>query len=241
MSAQFVSDLHLDPGSPAATDCFLRFLAGPARDGDRLFILGDLFEAWLGDDAADDHALTVIKALRGYVDSGRSVGFLPGNRDFLVGAGFADATGARPLPDEAVTRVAGRRALLMHGDTLCRDDVAYQRYRAVVHRPGLRRAFLALPAGLRRRLARQLRARSQAANAGKPAAIMDVTPAAVDEAMNRHGVELLIHGHTHRPAIHRPAGAAGRGTRIVLGAWHEAGSVLRFAGGTPELVTLPFA
>jgi UDP-2,3-diacylglucosamine hydrolase len=240
MAPQFVSDLHLDPGRPAATACFLRFLAGPARDGDQLFILGDLFEAWLGDDAADEHATTVMAALRDYAATGRAVGFLRGNRDFLVGQAFAAATGASLLADEAVTTVGGRRALLMHGDTLCTDDAAYQRYRAVVHRPGVRRAFLALPAALRRGLASYLRSRSQAANATKPAAIMDVSPAAVAAAMDRHGVDLLIHGHTHRPAIHRPAGGSGSGTRIVLGAWHEAGSVLRFAGPEPELVTLPF-
>jgi UDP-2,3-diacylglucosamine hydrolase len=240
MAPQFVSDLHLDPARPAATDCFLRFLAGPARDGDQLFILGDLFEAWLGDDAADDHAGTVMAALQDYSASGRALGFLPGNRDFLIGPAFAAATGATLLADEALTAVAGRRALLMHGDTLCTGDAAYQRYRAVVHRPAVRRAFLALPAALRRRLARYLRSRSRAANASKPAAIMDVTPAAVDDAMDRHGVDLLIHGHTHRPAVHRPAVAGGRGTRVVLGAWHEAGSVLRFAGSEPELVTLPF-
>lgn len=240
MAPQFVSDLHLDPARPAATACFLRFLAGPARDCDQLFILGDLFEAWLGDDAADDHAAVVLAALRDYTGTGRSVGFLPGNRDFLVGPAFAAATGATLLADEAVTTVAGRRALLMHGDTLCTGDAAYQRYRAVVHQPVVRGAFLALPAALRRRLARNLRARSQAANATKPAAIMDVSTAAVAAAMNRHGVDLLVHGHTHRPAIHRLAAAGGRGTRVVLGAWHEAGCVLRFAGPEPELVTLPF-
>jgi UDP-2,3-diacylglucosamine hydrolase len=181
-----------------------------------------------------------MAALRDYAATGRAVGFLRGNRDFLVGQAFAAATGASLLADEAVTTVGGRRALLMHGDTLCTDDAAYQRYRAVVHRPGVRRAFLALPAALRRGLASYLRSRSQAANATKPAAIMDVSPAAVAAAMDRHGVDLLIHGHTHRPAIHRPAGGSGSGTRIVLGAWHEAGSVLRFAGPEPELVTLPF-
>jgi UDP-2,3-diacylglucosamine hydrolase len=240
MAPQFVSDLHLDPGRPAATACFLRFLAGPARDGDQLFILGDLFEAWLGDDAADDHARKVMAALRDYAATGRTVGFLHGNRDFLVGPAFAAATGSTLLADEAVTVVAGRRALLMHGDTLCTGDAAYQRYRALVHRPGVRRAFLALPAALRRRLAGYLRSRSQAANATKPMAIMDVSPSAVAAVMDRHGVELLIHGHTHRPAIHRPAGAGAGGTRVVLGAWHESGSVLRFAGTEPELVTLPF-
>jgi UDP-2,3-diacylglucosamine hydrolase len=241
MAPQFVSDLHLDPARPAATACFLDFLAGAARDGDGLFILGDLFEAWLGDDAADEHAATVIAALRRYADTGRSLGFMPGNRDFLVGAGFAAATGAGLLGDEAVTVIAGQRALLMHGDTLCTDDTAYQRYRAVVRRPVVSRAFLALPAAARRRLARYLRTRSRAANATKPAAIMDVNPAAVATCMARHGVDLLIHGHTHRPAIHRPAAAGGGGTRIVLGAWHEAGSVLRFGSAGPELAALPFS
>jgi UDP-2,3-diacylglucosamine hydrolase len=241
MAPQFVSDLHLDPARPAATACFLRFLEGAARDGDGLYILGDLFEAWLGDDAADDHAATVLVALRRYADTGRHLGFLRGNRDFLVGAGFAAATGAVLLADESVVPVAGERTLLMHGDTLCTDDLAYQRFRTVVRRPGVARAFLALPASARRRLAGWLRARSSAANATKPAAIMDVNPAAVAACMARHGVGLLIHGHTHRPAIHRPASGQAGGTRIVLGAWHEAGSVLRFGTAGPELATLPFS
>jgi UDP-2,3-diacylglucosamine hydrolase len=241
MHAQFISDLHLDASRPDATRTLLAFLAGPAREADALYILGDLFEAWVGDDAADDHALAVARALAAYAASGRRCGFVAGNRDFLLGPAFARRAGLELLPEETTITVAGERALLMHGDTLCTADIAYQRYRRLVHRPGVQAAFLALPVALRRGVARRLRARSGAASATKPDYIMDVDPGAVRAAIDRHRVGLLIHGHTHRPAIHALAGAGGPARRVVLGAWHTAGSVLRFAGGEPELVSLPFA
>lgn len=240
MRAQFISDLHLDASRPDATRAFVAFLAGPAREADVLFILGDLFEAWVGDDAADDHARDVGQALAAYTASGRRCGFVAGNRDFLLGPAFARHAGLELLPEETPATVAGQPALLMHGDTLCTADVAYQRYRRVVHQPVVQAAFLALPAGLRRRVARRLRARSGTASATKPDHIMDVDPAAVRAAIDRHGARLLIHGHTHRPGIHAVTGAAGPARRIVLGAWHTAGSALRFAGGEPELISLPF-
>jgi UDP-2,3-diacylglucosamine hydrolase len=240
MRAQFISDLHLDASRPAATRAFLAFLTGPARDAEALYILGDLFEAWVGDDAADDHARDVAHALADFTASGRRCGFVAGNRDFLVGAAFARRAGLELLAEETTATVAGEPALLMHGDTLCTSDLAYQRYRRVVHRPVVQAAFLALPATVRRGVARRLRARSGAASATKPDHIMDVDPTAVRAALDRHGVRLLIHGHTHRPGIHVLGTAGGPARRVVLGAWHTAGSVLRFAGGEPELVSLPF-
>jgi UDP-2,3-diacylglucosamine hydrolase len=240
MRAQFISDLHLDASRPDATRAFLAFLAGPAREADALFILGDLFEAWVGDDATDDHARDVARALADFTATGRRCGFVAGNRDFLLGPAFARRAGLELLAEESQATVAGQPALLMHGDTLCTADLAYQRYRRVVHQRAVQAAFLALPVAIRRAVARRLRARSGAASSTKPDHIMDVDGDAVRAAIDRHGVRLLIHGHTHRPGVHAVAGTAGPARRVVLGAWHTAGSVLRFAGGEPELVSLPF-
>ena len=241
MTSLFVSDLHLDASRPAATDCFLRFLAGPARDAGTLYILGDLFEAWSGDDAAGVHEQDILHALRRYTTAGCRHYFLKGNRDFLVGSRFAAESGAALLDDETVIEIDNHRALLMHGDTLCTDDRAYQRYRHLVRRPMVQSLYLALPIGLRSGITAYARRRSMRANAGKPAAIMDVNPLAVADALRRHGVQLMIHGHTHRPAIHaldldgRPA------RRIVLGAWYEQGSVLYWSKSGPDLRALRFS
>jgi UDP-2,3-diacylglucosamine hydrolase len=240
MTALFVSDLHLDASRPAATDCFLRFLDGPARDAGTLYILGDLFEAWTGDDAAGPHEQEIIAALRRYTGAGHHCQVLRGNRDFLLGHRFAAETGTTLLPDEALAEVNGTRALLMHGDTLCTDDHAYQRYRNLVHRPGIQAVYLALPVALRSGIADYARRRSMAANAGKPAAIMDVSEAAVTDALRRHGVQLLIHGHTHRPAVHTLEIAGQMARRIVLGDWYAQGSVLHWTAAGPELRALAF-
>lgn len=241
MNALFVSDLHLDASRPAATTCFLRFLAGEARQVDALYILGDLFEAWTGDDATGPHERSVMQALSAYTTSGRRCYLLPGNRDFLVGTRFSERTGVTILDDEAVVDLAGRQVLLMHGDTLCTDDRAYQRYRRLVHRRWLQALYLALPAAFRRGIANFARRRSQASNATKPAAIMDVNPQAVAAVLRRHGVRWLIHGHTHRPDIHVLDLDGREGRRFVLGDWYEQGSVLRCCGAEPpRLETLSF-
>jgi len=241
MTALFISDLHLDASRPAATDCFLRFLAGPARDAGTLYILGDLFEAWTGDDAAGPHERRILDELRRFTMAGSRCLFLRGNRDFLVGAGFAADTGAALLPDEALVDLEGRRTLLMHGDTLCTDDHAYQRYRRFVHRSAVQALYLTLPARVRSGIAAYARRRSMAANAGKPPAIMDVNPVAVADALRRHGAQLLIHGHTHRPAVHALTVDGKTVQRVVLGAWYEQGSVLHWTATGPELRILSFA
>lgn len=240
MTALFVSDLHLDASRPAATDCFLRFLAGPARDAGTLYVLGDLFEAWTGDDAADPHEQEVLAALRRYTGTGRDCQFLRGNRDFLIGPRFAAETGANLLPDEALVDLEGTPALLMHGDTLCTDDHAYQRYRRLVHHPAAQAIYLRLPVRLRSGIAGYARRRSMAANAGKPAAIMDVNQLAVTDALRRHHVQLLIHGHTHRPAVHALEVDGRPARRIVLGDWYTQGSVLQWTAAGPELRALAF-
>jgi UDP-2,3-diacylglucosamine hydrolase len=240
MTALFVSDLHLDASRPAATDCFLRFLAGAARDAGDLYILGDLFEAWTGDDAAGPHEQEILAALRRYTSTGRHCRFMRGNRDFLVGPRFAAETGAILLPDEALVNVDGTRALVMHGDTLCTDDHAYQRYRRLVHHPAAQSLYLGLPVRLRSGIAAYARRRSMAANASKPAAIMDVNQLAVADALRRHHVRLLIHGHTHRPAVHALEIDGKMARRIVLGDWYSRGSVLQWTAAGPELRALAF-
>jgi len=240
MTALFVSDLHLDASRPAATDCFLRFLTGPARDAGTLYILGDLFEAWSGDDAAGAHEKEILSALKRYTTAGGRHFFLRGNRDFLVGSRFAAESATTLLDDETLIEINGDRILLMHGDTLCTDDHAYQRYRRFVRSPITQSIYLALPVPLRSGIAAYARRRSMRANEGKPAAVMDVTPAAVADALRRHGTLQMIHGHTHRPAIHSLDLDGQPARRIVLGAWYEQGSALHWSAAGPELRTLAF-
>ena len=229
MTTLFVSDLHLDPERPAITELFGRFLDGEARDADALYILGDLFEAWVGDDDPGETGAFVAGRLRALVDAGVPVSFIRGNRDFLLGADYARRCGMRLLPDPAVVVVHGEPTLLLHGDLLCTDDVAYQQFRAQTRDPAWQARFLAQPLQARLAFAAQARAASQARHgelqaSGMAEAITDVAPATVQAWFARYGVRRMIHGHTHRPAIHDE----GHGnTRIVLGDWYEQGSLLR--------------
>lgn len=236
MTTLFVSDLHLHASRPAVTECFLRFLSHAASQAQALYILGDLFESWIGDDAPGPTGIEVGAALRRLTDRGVACNFMRGNRDFLVGRRFADQAGLTLLPDEFVIELHGERALLMHGDTLCTDDHAYQRYRRVVRSPVTQALYLALPVRGRNRIEAQLRSRSTAGYDSKPAMLMDVNQQAVAATMQRHGVSLLIHGHTHRPAIHRfETVDLQTARRIVLGDWYEQGSVLAWTRSGPEL------
>lgn len=238
MPILFISDLHLDPGRPQITDLFLRFLQVRVPSSQALYILGDLFEAWVGDD--DDSALAnqVCEALAKASASGPPIYFMTGNRDFLAGAGFAQRTGVHMLGEQEVLDLAGHRSLLMHGDQLCTDDVDYQRFRAMVRDPQWTERFLAEPLPRRRAVAQSLRDTSQQAMRGKSSEIMDVNQVEVEAAMKRHNVSLLVHGHTHRPAVHdfhlqgRPV------TRVVLGDWFHQGSLFTvYQDGHFELST----
>lgn len=223
----FISDLHLHPARPALTDLLLNFLAQPARQAKALYILGDLFEAWIGDDDDAEPGRTVAAALRTLTDAGVPVYFLHGNRDFLLGEGFAAASGVQLLPESVVIELAGEPTLLLHGDTLCIDDQEYQAFRAQVRHPAWQAQILALPLEQRRALAGQLRETSRQAGQQKTAEITDVNLMEVERVLRTHGVRRLIHGHTHRPAIHewRLDGQPAR--RAVLGDWREQhGSVL---------------
>ena len=226
MTTLFISDLHLDAERPAITRLFREFLSGEARSASALYILGDLFEAWIGDD--DDAALVaeVADALSALSSSGVPIAFVHGNRDFLLGETFAARCGMRLLPEASVETIEGRPTLLLHGDTLCTDDVAYQAFRRHSRDPRWQAQMLAQPIPVRRALARQARAESAKHMAGAAAEIMDVNADAVTSAFAAHRVDRMIHGHTHRPAIHSLDVQGKPAQRVVLGDWYEQGSVL---------------
>lgn len=223
----FISDLHLAPARPALAAAFAAFCAGPARGAAALYVLGDLFDAWIGDDQLrDPQAAGVAAALRGVSAAGVPVGVMHGNRDLLLGARFVQAAGATLLPEQVVVDVAGTPTLLLHGDELCLDDTDYQRFRAWSHDPARQRRFLTLPYFVRRGFMAWARRRSRLKTAGKPAPIMDVTPDAVAAALREHRVRRMIHGHTHRPALHRLAVDGNACERWVLSDWYDRGSYL---------------
>lgn len=216
----FISDLHLSPDEPATVARFLAFLDGPARTAAGLTILGDLFEYWAGDDdLADPFNQHIVTALRALADSGVPVSFMAGNRDFLIGADFAAATGLALLPDPCVREIAGTRTLLTHGDTLCTDDDEYQQFRRHVRDPAWQDAFLARPLVERKAEITALRQRSEQEKSIKPLALMDVNSAAVASALHTHDVQALIHGHTHRQALHTQEVDGHACQRWVLGDW----------------------
>jgi UDP-2,3-diacylglucosamine hydrolase len=228
MTTLFISDLHLDAERPAITDLFGRFLEDEARGADALYILGDLFEAWVGDDDPSDVGAFVADRLAALDRAGTPSYFIRGNRDFLLGDDYARRARMRILNDPAVVMLEGAPTVLMHGDTLCTDDKAYQAFRAQTRDPAWQAQFLSQPLPARLAFAQQARAASQAHQSGLKQeglmeAITDVAPATVDATMARFGISRLIHGHTHRPKIHDET----HGTRIVLGDWYEQGSVLR--------------
>ncbi|MEO5702304.1 MAG: UDP-2,3-diacylglucosamine diphosphatase [Gammaproteobacteria bacterium] len=237
----FISDLHLCAERPASTALFLKFLEQDARHCAALYILGDLFEAWLGDDDTHPESLRVMAALRRVTDHGVLVYIMHGNRDFLIGSGFETMTGCRLLPDPCVIHLYDEPTLLMHGDTLCTQDTEYQTIRLQVRDPAWQQALLALPLAQRVELARRYRLESQEKMRNKSEAIMDVDQAAVETIMREHGVRRLIHGHTHRPAVHDFYIDGEQAQRIVLGDWYEQGSALWCDAGGCELQQLPLS
>lgn len=240
MATLFIADLHLCVEEPAITAGFLRFLAGEARKADALYILGDLFEAWIGDDDPNPLHCQMAAAIKAVSDSGVPCYFIHGNRDFLLGKRFARESGMTLLPEEKVLELYGRRVLIMHGDTLCTDDAGYQAFRAKVHKPWLQMLFLALPLFVRKRIAARMRANSKEANSSKSLAIMDVNQNAVVSAMEKHQVQWLIHGHTHRPAVHELIANQQPAFRVVLGAWHTEGSMVKVTADDVELIHFRF-
>ncbi|MCI4184781.1 UDP-2,3-diacylglucosamine diphosphatase [Dickeya dianthicola] len=239
MTTLFISDLHLSEQEPAITAGFLRFLREDAPGAEALYILGDLFDAWIGDDDPAPLHATVAQALKTLADAGVACYFAHGNRDFLLGARFARQSGLRLLATETVLDLYGRRTLLLHGDTLCTDDRTYQRFRRKVHNPLIQRLFLWLPLSLRLRIATRMRAASRQANQHKSMTIMDVNADEVMARLQHHQATLMIHGHTHRPAIHPIEQAGVHAERAVLGAWHQEGSLLRVTADDVRLISFP--
>lgn len=227
----FISDLHLSPERPALVEAFHALVAGPARGAAALYVIGDLFDVWLGDDQLREPlAAGVARTFAGLAATGTPVSLQRGNRDFLLGQRFARAAGATLLDDAVVHDVQGTPTLIMHGDALCTDDVDYQRFRAYWQDPVHRRRLLALPYVFRRGIAAFFRARSKRATASKPEAIMDINAGAVADALRRRGVTRLIHGHTHRPGRHELTVDGRACERYVLADWYRSASYLRVDG-----------
>jgi UDP-2,3-diacylglucosamine hydrolase len=228
MTTLFIADLHLDPSRPAVTRAFLQLLEQQASSADALYILGDLFEVWLGDDDSTPLSQSVIAGLQQLTASGTPVYLMHGNRDFLLGEDFCHQSGCQLIADPSVIDCYGHRVLLMHGDALCTDDAAYMAFRAQCRTNTWQTEILSRPLEQRRALAQQMRAESKQANSNKPADIMDVNPDEVVKALRENQVSLLIHGHTHRPAVHDIQIGNDSGQRVVLGDWDESGWLLRY-------------
>jgi UDP-2,3-diacylglucosamine hydrolase len=228
MHSIFISDLHLAPERPKIVEVFFRFVVDSATHAHALYILGDLFETWVGDDDLEDaFNARVAEALSRLTSGGTRLYLMHGNRDLLMGRILAARCGARLISDPYVADLHGAKTLLMHGDTLCSDDVDYQKFRAHVHSPDVQRAFLAQPLSERRRQVQGLRAESEESKQRKTEEIMDVAPATVEEALRSHGYPRLIHGHTHRPGRHVHVVDGHACERWVLPDWYTQGGYLR--------------
>jgi UDP-2,3-diacylglucosamine hydrolase len=234
----FISDLHIDASRPAIIQQFARFLETEAVSAAALYILGDLFESWIGDDAPDAAQSAAIAAIRALTATGVPCFVMHGNRDFLLSRQFCAMSGAQLLPDPLIVILYGEPVLVMHGDALCSDDRAYQRLRATVRDADWQRHFLGLSIKARGALAGAARAGSQAHTAAMENTITDVNADSVAMALRAAGTSMLLHGHTHRPAIHTFEVDGRPCTRIVLGDWYDQGSVLRWDHNGPELQSL---
>ena len=233
-----ISDLHLEEERPDITRAFLRFLQERAMQADALYILGDFFEVWIGDDGMTPFQHQIAAALRQLSEAGTRIFLMHGNRDFLIGRAFCREAGCTLLKDPSVVALEGERVLLMHGDSLCTADEAYMRMRRILRNPPVLFILRHLPLGKRRQLARKLRNESRAQTRMKAAEITDVTPTEVERVMSEHGVRTLIHGHTHRPCIHAMTVNGQAAQRIVLGDWDRQGWALQI--DDHGLVQTPF-
>jgi UDP-2,3-diacylglucosamine hydrolase len=232
----FISDLHLSAERPEASEKFFAFMAGKARGAAALYVLGDLFEVWIGDDDPDEFNRRIVDAFAALVKSGTPLYLMHGNRDFLLGRRFCAATGGTLLADPTVVDVDGTPTLLMHGDTLCTDDHDYQKWRRKARNRVLQFVFLALSLDRRRKISVKGREKSKQVIAAKTAEIMDVNAGAVAEALRQHRVSRLIHGHTHRPGRHEHVVDGRRCERWVLPDWYGPGGYLQIDQGKPTLV-----
>jgi len=221
MTTLFIADLHLSEARPDLTNAFIRFLATKATQANALYILGDLFEFWIGDDEQSPLQQQVTRALKTLSDHGCQLFYSHGNRDFMIGKRFARECGMTLLPPIYACELAGEKTLLLHGDQLCTDDEAYQRFRRITSWPWLQWVFLHLPLSRRVNIAQKIRQGSHKGKQQKSRSIMDVTPISVNDCFEHHQATLMIHGHTHRPMIHPLALNNGQTVRrIVLGDWN---------------------
>lgn len=239
MAVLFVSDLHLDAAAPEAIEQFLEFLGVQAARAEALYVLGDLFEVWIGDDDPEPAKARVSAAIGALTGRGVPCFILHGNRDFLLAASFCERTGSILLPDPVMIELWGERVLLTHGDALCTGDLPYQELRTTVRSSDWQRRFLALPVAVRSRLADRVRAGSRAHTARTVPFVMDVSADAVLSAYRATGARRIIHGHTHRPGVHELTLGGESVWRVVLGAWYERGSYLHGEAGRYELRELP--
>jgi len=239
MATLFISDLHLEADRPEIGEQFLDFLDEEAADAEALYILGDFFEYWVGDDDPDEYYASIKRSLRAFTDSGVPTYFMHGNRDFMIGETFAEQTGVTILPDPYPLDLFGKRVLLSHGDALCTDDTEYQKVRTMTRNPDWQAMILAKPLEERIAIAKQARAQSEERNKTLSESIIDVNPEAVKQTLSEHGVEILLHGHTHRPGIHGVEVDDRFAKRVVLGDWYDQGSVLRWDEDGLELSAIP--
>ncbi len=227
MSTLFISDLHLSPERPELTELAVYFLQNTTQDVTSLYILGDLFNTWLGDDVIPDEFSAFIEQLRQLKQRGVNIFLMVGNRDFMLGQDFAQRCGAQLLTDPVVITLHKQQVLLMHGDSLCTDDLAYQRYRRWTRNKLLQWCFLRLPSRFRQHISDKIKQKSREQKQHKTAMIMDVNHLAVEQALLDHKVNYLIHGHTHRPSIHHLTINNHDAYRIVIGDWHDKISYLK--------------
>lgn len=239
MTTLFISDLHLDADRPDIGDQFLRFLKEQASEAEELYILGDLFEAWVGDDDPNTHYARVKMAIRKLVDKGVPVYFMHGNRDFMIGTQFANETGVTILPDPYPVRMYGQKALLSHGDAMCTDDAQYQKIRAMTRNPDWQASMRAKPLKERLAIADQARLQSLERTINLDLNITDVNQEEVRKTIIRHGSDVLLHGHTHRPAVHTIDLGGRKAKRVVLGDWYMQGSFVTWDMRGPKLEALP--
>lgn len=226
MTTLFISDLHLSPLQPQTTDCFVNFMREEAIHADALYVLGDLFEFWIGDDDPSEFAAQIKSEFLSLTQRGTPCYFIQGNRDFLLNKRFCQETGVTLLPEHTVIDLYGRKTVILHGDTLCTQDTKYQSFRAKVHMPWLQWLFNRLPFFTRRCIVSKIQGDIREVKATKSLDIMDVTQSEVEALMTSEGVDLMIHGHTHRPNVHHFSVNDRKYTRIVLGDWYHQGSVL---------------
>ncbi|MAY42628.1 UDP-2,3-diacylglucosamine diphosphatase [Neptuniibacter sp. UBA847] len=241
MSVFFISDLHLKPERPDLARAFSYFLSHTAKDADALYLLGDIFDAWIGDDAPVPGIEPLVAQLKALSESGCKIYFQHGNRDFLVGKAFTDMIGAELLTEKVVHELSIGNALILHGDQLCIDDTDYMQFRAMVRNPLWQQQMLSKSVAERIEMARQMRAASKEQTAAKDEYITDVNPAEVNTYLKDADVALMIHGHTHRPMVHSIDNDGQQATRIVLGDWEKLGWYLKVDQNDYELISFPIA